>query len=373
MLSEGPGVVDFPTLGDLIDDWIKQHCVIPGGFKKGKPFRQYDWQFWCTANHYRIREDAQYDPDDPPMNQAFVYRLTQVIGPQKTGKGPWCACLACVAAIGPELFGGWAKRGDRYLCSENGCACGWYFEYESGEPMGVRHPSPLIQLTANSQDQVDNVWSPLNTMIRRQGSPLRKLLLPRGEFIRVVAPNADGNSDPEADRIDMVTSSARSRVGNPLSDYLHDESGLYTKHNGMVDVAEAQERGAAGMGGRGKQTTNAYDPAEDSFAQQYHEGDFPDVFTYYRNPDTAAHLLGPDGKPLPYTTKANRRKIHAYVYEGSDHVNLDSIEGLAMKLAVTNIAQAERFFGNRVRAGGGAWLDEGAWSSRRADVVASAA
>ena len=45
MHSEGPGVVDFPTLGDLIDAWIEQHCVIPGGFKRGRPFRQYDWQF----------------------------------------------------------------------------------------------------------------------------------------------------------------------------------------------------------------------------------------------------------------------------------------------------------------------------------------
>jgi hypothetical protein len=369
MHSEGPGVVDFPTLGDLIDGWIEQHCVIPGGFKRGKPFRQYDWQFWCTANHYRIREDVKYDPDDPPMNQAFVYRLTQVIAPQKTGKGPWAACLTCVSAVGPELFGGWAKRGDVYRCDQNGCSCGWYFEYEPGEPMGVRHPSPLIQLTANSADQVKNVWGPLNAMIRRQGSPLAQLLLPRGEFIRV---KAEG-SDPETDRIDMVTSSARSRLGNPISDYLHDESGLYTKHNGMIEVADAQERGAAGMSGRGKQTTNCWDPSMESFAQTYFEADLPDVFSYYRNPDANPDLLGDDGKPIPYSTKANRRRIHAYVYEGSDHVNLDSIEALAMKLVTTDPAQAERFFGNRVVAGGGAWLPDGAWTARRADVVAAAA
>lgn len=367
MHSEGPGKIDFPTTGDLVDQWIEQHCVIPGGFKKGRPFRQYDWQFWCTANHYRVREDAVYDPDDPPMNQAFRYRLTQVIAPQKTGKGPWAACLTCVSAVGPELFAGWAKRGDVYRCDQQGCKCGWYFEYEPGEPMATRHPSPLIQLTANSADQVKNVWGPLNSMIRRKGSPLADLLLPRGDFIRVVAEG----SDPESDRIDMVTSSARSRLGNPISDYLHDESGLYTVHNGMVDVADAQERGAAGMGGRGKQTSNCWDPAVQSFAQTYFEQNLPDVFTYYRNPDTNPELFGPDGKPLSYLTKTNRRKIHAYVYEGSDHVNLDSIEALALKLVTAgDPAQAERFFGNRVVAGGGAWLPDGVWNARRADVAA---
>ena len=48
-------VVDFPTLGDLADQWIERHCRVPDRFERGKPFRQYDWQFWCTANHLRVR------------------------------------------------------------------------------------------------------------------------------------------------------------------------------------------------------------------------------------------------------------------------------------------------------------------------------
>jgi hypothetical protein len=356
-------------LGDLIDGWIEQHCVIPTGFKRGRPFRQYDWQFWCTANHYRIREDAKYDPDDPPINQAFVYRLTQVIAPQKTGKGPWTACLTCVAAVGPELFGGWAKRGDVYRCDENGCDCGWYYEYEPGEPMGVRHPSPLIQLTANSQDQVKNVWDPLNAMIRRPGSPLAKLLLPRGEFIRVVVPRAPTRSPTGS------TWSPRAPVPARQPDL-----GLPARRVRALHQAERHGRrrrhpGAwRGRHGRPRQADHELlGPGEESFAQTTYEADLPDVFTYYRNPDTNPDLLGEDGKPLPYSTKANRRKIHAYVYEGSDHVNLDSIEGVASALVQRDPAQAERFFGNRIVAGGGAWLPDGAWAARRADVVAAAA
>ena len=58
-------LVDFPTLGDLIDAWIERHCLVPDGFMRGKPFRESDWQFWCTANHYRVRDCAVFEqPDD---------------------------------------------------------------------------------------------------------------------------------------------------------------------------------------------------------------------------------------------------------------------------------------------------------------------
>jgi len=368
MRSNAVGVVDFPTLGHLLDGWIEQHCRVPGGFLRGTPFREYDWQFWYPANHYRVRENAKWVPSRPMLNQAFVFRRSQVVAPQKTGKGPWCACIVAAEAVGPVVFGGWAKRGDVYDCSDHGCSCGWYHEYESGDPKGIRHPSPLIQITATSEDQADNTYGPLRAMIPR--GPLKDLLLPREGFTRIAGQNAD---DPELDRIDVVTASANSRVGNPVSFVPQDETGLYTKHNGLRRMAENQRRGAAGMGGRTLETTNAWDPAEDSVAQTTYESQVEDIFRFWRDPDTVPSLMGPDGKPLTYLHKANRRKIHAYVYEGSDHVNLDSIEAEAAELILTDPAQAERFFGNRVRAGGGAWLPDGLWASRHAHVVAAAA
>ena len=368
MRSESVGVVDFPTLGDLIDGWIEHHCFVPGGVLRGKPFHQYDWQFWCTANHYRVREDAKW-AGVPILNQAFTYRRSQVVAPQKTGKGPWTACLAAVEAVGPSTFGGWATAGERYLCEDFGCSCGWEWDYEPGEPKGMRHPSPLIQITATSEEQADkNVFGPLKAMVAR--GPLRELLLKREGFMRIVGEHED---DEDADRIDVVTASANSKLGNPISMAFQDETGLYTKHNKMRKVAETQRRGAAGMGGRTLETSNAWDPSEDSVAQSTYEAATDDVFRFWRNPDVATSLRGSDGKPLSYSTKANRRRIHAYVYEGSDHVNLDSIEAEASELALTDPAQAERFFGNRVVAGGGAWLPEGVFESRRADLVAKAA
>lgn len=356
MLSSEVGTVDFPTLGDLWSAWIEQHCRIPDRIERGKPFREYDWQFWITANEGRIRPDATFEPAAPPLNQAFVYRRMQTIAPQKIGKGPWTAAHICLEAVGPSEFAGWAIEGDEYHCEDNGCGCGWVYRYLPGEPMGMRHPSPLIQVAATSEEQVANIWRPLVGMIGL--GPLKSLLLPRGEFVRIVGTSGD----KDMDRIDRVTASAKSRLGAPISRAFFDETGLFTEENGLLEVAETMRRGAAGMGGRTSETTNMYDPSEQSYAQRTMESAADDVFRFWRNPD--AVLKKPDGSKLSFRNKAERRKILAFAYDGTAHVNLDSIDAEAAELADTDVAQAERFFGNRNVPGLGAWCEVEKWRDR---------
>ena len=335
------GVVDFPTLGDLLDGWIEQHCRVPDGFDRGRPFNLSDWQFWCVANHYRVRKSARWDADKPLRSQAFVYRRSQIVAPQKTGKGPLSAAIVAAEAVGPTLFGGWAEDGDVYRCEDHGCDCGWEFEYEPGEPMGIRQPSPLIQLLATSEDQVDNVYGPLKAMIKLGG--LGDLMKVREGFIRILG----GAGGDDFDKIEVVTSSAQSRLGNPISFALQDEVGTYTVTNKLVKVAQTQRRGLAGMGGRAIETTNAWDPAENSTGQQTFESSSQDIFKFFRQPPS----------DLSYRNKRERRKIHKHVYAGSPWVNLDDIEAEAAELLEQDPAQAERFFGNRIVYGAGSWLD----------------
>lgn len=350
----GEFLVDFPTLGDLIDAWMEQHCRVPDGFTRGGPFHESDWQFWITANHYRIREDAKWIPARPMLNQAFTYRRTLVVAPQKTGKGPWAAGVTAAEAAGPVVFAGWAQGGEVYSCEENGCPCGWEYPYEPGDPMGMRHPSPLIQLTATSEDQVDNVYRPLRAMIGL--GPLKHLLKVRESFVRI----AGLSDDDDMDRIDTVTSSATSRLGNPISFAVQDETGFWTEQNKMRKVAETQRRGAAGMGGRTLETTNAWDPTVHSVAQTSWESTAPDIFKFFRQ--------APVG--LRYRDKRDRRKIHEHVYDGSPWVDLDSIEAEAAELLEHDPPQAERFFGNRLVQGAGAWLKQELWESAYAGMGA---
>ncbi|MFC8704711.1 hypothetical protein ACFUIV_21290 [Streptomyces anulatus] len=330
-------VVDFPTLW-IVPDWIERHCPVPDGFRAGEDMELYPWQLWCTVNHYRVRPGATVGQLAP----AFHYRRSLVVAPQKTGKGPWSATIVLAEAAGPVVFNGWAKGGERYRCSDHGCGCGWWYDFEPGEPMGVPWPTPLIQLTATSEDQVANVYRPLRSMVKR--GPLAEVMQSGEEFTRV---GDDG-------RIDVVTSSALSRLGNPIIFAMQDETGLYNTANKLRRVAETQRRGAAGMGGRSMETTNGWDPSENSVAQTTSEAKARDIFRY--------HPQAP--KTLSYANKRDRRKIHAVVYAGSTHVDLDAIEAEAAEIMEKDPAQAERFFGNRCVAGSASWLDPAKWAAK---------
>lgn len=336
-----PLTVPFPTLGLLGAAWTEVHCVIPDGFRAGSPFILTDEQLSFYANHYRVR-DGITQTDPPLAGQAFTYRRSQLVRPQKWGKSPLTAAMVGLEGVGPALFAGWAGDSDAYVCADHGCRCGWVWEYELGEPMGMPWPTPLIQITATSDDQTDNVYDALRPMIDQ--GPLHELIPKTGEeFIRL----------PGGGRIDTVTSNARSRLGQRVTFVVQDETGIWTARTGMIKVAETQRRGLAGMDGRAVEITNAWDPAEHSVAQRTSESKSKDL---YRD-----HRLAP--ARLSYRKKAERRRIHVHVYGDSWWVNLDSIEAEAAELLEVDPAQAERFFGNRSRAAQDAAFDPARWKA----------
>lgn len=337
-------------------EWVEQHCVVPDGFNRGRQFRLYDFQLEYLSNFYLVRSGAVFDPLNPVLGPAFVYRRGLMVGPQKLGKGPLTAAHICLEGVGPALFAGWAVGGEVYECSDFGCGCGWFYVYEIGEPMGMPWPTPLIQITALSEEQTDNIYGALRPMI--EFGPLSDVIRKTGEeFIRL----------PGGGRVDTVTSSARSRLGQRVTFVPQDEVGLWTKSNGMAAVADTQYRGLAGMGGRASLTSNAWNPADGSVAQEQFESSAVDVLRQFRQPPAT----------LSYRNKVDRRKIHRFVYgdaltERGGHVDLDAVEAEASDLIERDVAQAERFFGNRIVAGSDSWLDPLIWSER-ADVSRPAA
>jgi hypothetical protein len=89
---------------------------------------------WCLLNFYRLKPTAKVGQLAP----AFEYRRSQIVLPQKAGKAPYTAAHVCVEGVGPALFAGWAKGGELWDCRDHGCGCGWVYEYQPGEAMGMR-------------------------------------------------------------------------------------------------------------------------------------------------------------------------------------------------------------------------------------------
>lgn len=332
--------IDFDplhTLGFLWADWVEQHCHVPGGTFEGRPFTFTGWQLECTLNHGRVRPTAKVDPHK--LLRPFHYRRSLVVGPQKSGKSPWMAGMALVEAVGPSQFAGWAKEGDIYRCSDHGCGCGWVYHYLPGEAMGKPRGKSLIALMASSEDQTQNVYEPLMTMV--SNGPLSEFVLPREGFMRL----------PNRGLIQPVTASMRARLGTPYTAAFGDESGIYTPNTGAYAAWRAIRRAVSAMQGRTVECTNPWDPMENSAAQRTFESRAADVFKHYRRPPA----------DLSYGNKRERSKIHRFVYSESPWVDPAAIDAEAAEIVETDPAEAERFFGNRLVQGRGSYLTEALW------------
>ena len=328
--------------------WIEAHCVIPDQDAKGDPFLLGDDQLRFVATHYTVRDaalpaGARVDGRAVKAADAFVYRRSQLVRAQKWGKSPLIAAFVCLEGVGPAVFDGFARGGEVYDCRDWGCGCGWVYEYEPGEPMGKPWSTPLIQITATTEDQTDNTYDALRPMIEL--GPLSELIPKTGEeFIRL----------PNDGRIDTVTSKANSRLGQRITFAPQDETGLWLEQNGGHKLSRTQRRGLAGMGGRSIETTNAWNPAENSTAQQTFESKSKDINKDFDQPPA----------DLDFKKKADRRLIFLHNYRAAPWVSIDAVEAEAAELLQTDPADAERFFGNRIVSGSGSWMDMPKWESK---------
>lgn len=324
---ETPG--EFPTLGFEVADWIEDHCAIPDRDMVGEAFLLTDEQLNFLLNFYRLV---------PETGEFYYPRGAQLTRPQKWGKGPLSAAIICAEAAGPVTPDGWNADGD---------------------PVGKPWTTPLIQVTAVSEDQTANVYSALLPMIELgalhadiEDTGLQRINLPGGG------------------KIEPVTASGRSRLGQRVTFINQDQTESWLQSNGGRVLADNQRRGIAGMGGRWLSTPNAYDPAEESVAQYTAENEKTGVY----HDDVEA----PQG--LSVRNKADRKRALKIVYGDAvtgtrdgekgavkPWINLDRIDTEIEALLGRDPAQAERWFLNRKRAAESAAFDYEKWESQATD------
>ncbi|MFG2826103.1 hypothetical protein ACGFWI_01250 [Streptomyces sp. NPDC048434] len=316
---------EFASLGWLVGEWIEEHCVIPDGDRLGEPYLLTDEMWAFLVHHYRLRTDAAEDR----WQSAWAYRRSQLVRPQKWGKGPLTAAMICAEAEGPVRFAGWDA---------------------DGEPVGREWMTPWIQVTATSEDQTDNVYRALRPMIDE--GPLADLIPDTGET-RI---NLAGGG-----LIEPVTSSKNARLGQRITFAVQDETHCWLESNGGWSIASTQRRNLSGTGGRPVETTNAWDPSEQSVAQRTAEARSRDLYRDHRVPP-----------PCSLDNKAERKRALRIAYGDSAKrpdgwVDIDRIDGEMREIAdAGDPAQAERFYLNRIVAGTGSWIDRDRWDARKA-------
>jgi hypothetical protein len=307
---EYPG--EFPTLGYAVADLIQAKCAIPDGMHAGEPYLLTDEMLTFLLHYYRL---------NPNTGNFYWDRGGQLVRPQKWGKGPFSAAMICAEADaeGPVLPAGWDAK---------------------GEPVGRPWPTPWIQVTAVSEDQTANVY---------------RALVPMIELGAISADIPDTGETrinlPSGGRIEPVTSSARSRLGQRVTFALQDETHSWLQANGGRTLADNQRRNLAGMGGRFLETTNAWDPAEESVAQQTSENNEPGVYRDDAEPGAGS-----------IRNKQERRRMMKKVYGDSWWIDLDRIDSEIEALLGRDPAQAERFFLNRKRAAEDTAFDADEWN-----------
>jgi len=227
---------EFATLGYDVGEWIEAHCVVPDGYRQGEPYLLTDEMWSFLIHFYRVYPHAA----PWPAPDGLRYTGGQLRRSQKWGKDPFGAAIIWAEALGPTRFDGWNA---------------------AGEPVGAPYPTPLIVCLGTSEEQTDNTWRPFTAM--GQLGPVGNTPGLDVGMTRTILPGGG--------KVEPVTTSAKARLGAPLTFLTITESHLFTLQGGFRKVAGAVKRNVAGMDGRWLELTNAWDPTEGSEAQVTHD------------------------------------------------------------------------------------------------------
>lgn len=313
---------EFPTLGYQVGEWMEENLVIPDGYRKGEPYKLTDEMWKFLVWHYRLFPYAQ----PWPAPDALVYFGSQLRRSQKWGKDPFGAGTNIAEALGPTRFDGWDAN---------------------GEPVGAPYPTPLIVCLGTSEDQTGNTWRPLLSMIRN--GPL----IDSPELLEVGQTKVDLAN---GGKLEPATTSARSRLGEPMTMVTITESHLFTLQGGHRRVCGAVKRNVAGMDGRWLELTNAWDPTEGSEAQVTAESDDGRVYV-----DTveSARVDDLEDEETLYT-----ELLRQYGDSAREHGGWVNIKGRIMHEVRSSRhleADRRRFFLNEIVVGESVFVDPVRW------------
>jgi hypothetical protein len=238
----------MPSLGWNVLDWTYENLPSP---------RDHDEPLELTDEQARLLV-AWFTID--PRTGRFVYRRGISRRAKGWGKSPLLAVVCIAELCGDVRFDGWDAAGEPV-----------------GRPWGTAlDPQAWVQLAAVSEDQTDNTHSVVYDLLTaNDGAAADALHLDPGLTRTILH---DGK---HRGKLEPVTASAGAREGQPVTFGLLDETHLWIVRNGGVKLARTLRRNVAKMDGRTYETSNSFEPGEDSVAERSHKANLvgsPGIF-----------------------------------------------------------------------------------------------
>ncbi|GES18800.1 terminase [Acrocarpospora pleiomorpha] len=312
------------SLGYQILRWAETYIVQPDGENAGEP-----WQFTIEQKRFIL---WLYAID---AKGKWLYSTACLRRSKGWGK-PVLAALAIIEFIGPCRFS--------------------HFD-ENGFPVGKRVRLPLVQIAATSIDQTANTRDMIRQMLASSPAEFEYDLEIGKERIQF--------RSGRPGRIEPVTSSSRTLEGARPTFVVGDETHHWVPSNGGTTVFETLDRNirkTAGSGSRMVESTNAFNPNEDSVAQRTYEA---------------------------FQKKPNGKLLYDCVEAESDEIDLNDIEAVELGLRQaygdshwvdiqglidaiqdprTSQAQAYRFYLNKIQESADAWMAKPIWDGLADDT-----
>lgn len=233
----------FPTLGWYALDWIYSYLTVYDGPTIGEPLEFTQEQANFVLRLYEVDPNfvgPATRPGERAIRRGRLVRRALLSRPKGWGKSPLVAALCLLEALGDVVMDGWDAAGQPV-----------------GRPWHDIGLKPLVQIVAVSEDQTANTWMPCIDMARN--SPVYDAydIEPMETFINV----------PRG-RIEAVTSAGLSREGfRPIFTAM-DQTESWLETNGGWRLARTIRRNTMKTGGLTVETPNAFEPGEESIAEQ---------------------------------------------------------------------------------------------------------
>ncbi|MFK0231225.1 hypothetical protein ACIQUL_36275 [Streptomyces sp. NPDC090303] len=307
-------------MGYEVIRWCSKYIVQPDGDRAGESWKFTKEQLRFVLWFYAIKPDGTWRYSAGTLRRAKGW-----------GKTPLLATLAIVEFIGP-------------------CRFSHFNAY--GLPVAKAVALPTVQVGATAYEQTEQTMEFIRGCLSE--SPAEKEFnLDIGKAVIQFKTGKPGSIKPKA-------TAGRTNEGNRPTFVLMDEVHHWVGSNGGPEFFQTLKRNVEKLrkaGSRWVTTTNAYNPNEDSVAQQIHESDMVRMGLWLY--DCLEGIIEPD-------EMRDEEKVRQSLTEAYGDASWADIDGLTLTILydrTTPDSTYLRFFCNRIAESSDGWMSKTEWDA----------